>query len=214
MIFHVLDNLCIQPLDNVIIVYHHTLDIEQLIHSKYPFIHLVKLDKQTSGASETVKIGISQLKHLLHKKTLLLDCDTIYTTDIISEFRSTKLSTVFYTVKDTLEPPLYSYNRIIDIAEKVKISANANTGAYGFVEVEKLLQYCETNTLTYNNEPYTSCVIKTMINNGEEFYGKELDPRTIISVGTPKELTHYLETTHAYLFDLDGIFISQFGIIF
>ena len=122
MIFHVLDNLCIQPLDNVIIVYHHTLDIEQLIHSKYPFIHLVKLDKQTSGASETVKIGISQLKHLLHKKTLLLDCDTIYTTDIISEFRSTKLSTVFYTVKDTLEPPLYSYisldfdNRILDIA--------------------------------------------------------------------------------------------------
>jgi len=220
MIFHVLDNLCIQPLDNVIIVYHHTLDIEQLIHSKYPFIHLVKLDKQTSGASETVKIGISQLKHLLHKKTLLLDCDTIYTTDIISEFRSTKLSTVFYTVKDTLEPPLYSYisldfdNRIIDIAEKVKISANANTGAYGFVEVEKLLQYCETNTLTYNNEPYTSCVIKTMINNGEEFYGKELDPRTIISVGTPKELTHYLETTHAYLFDLDGTIVITDNIYF
>ncbi len=216
MIYHVLDNLCIQPQDNVIIVCHHELNIN---FDKYPFIQMVKLDKQTAGASETVKIGISKLIHVLHKKTLLLDCDTIYTTDIISAFRASTSSAVFYTVSNSVEP-LYSYislnnnNCILDIAEKVKISSNANTGAYGFEDVNKLLHYCETNTLTYNGEPYTSCVIKTMLQNGEQFQGIELDPKTVISVGTPLELQQYLDKTCAHLFDLDGTLVITDDIYF
>ena len=216
MIYHVLDNLCIQPCDNVIIVCHHALDINI---DKYPHIHLVKLDKQTSGASETVKIGISKLKHLLHKKTLLLDCDTIYTTDVISAFRASAESAVFYTVTNCLEPldsyiSLDLFNNILDIAEKVRISQNANTGAYGFNDVDKLLHYCEANTLTHNGEPYTSCVIKTMLQNGEHFQGIKLDPCTVISVGTPLELQQYLDKTCAYLFDLDGTLVITDDIYF
>ena len=224
MIFHVIDNLVLMSKDNLIIVYNNMLDkhnFATLVQTKYPRAKLVRLSKQTSGAAETVSEGIAQLGcKNLHKKTLLLDCDTIYTNDIVSSFRSALFSTVFYTVKSPSELPLYSYisldseNKIIDIAEKNKISNNANTGAYGFANIEELQYYCQNNTLTYNNEPYTSCVIKTMVSVEIPFYGNELNAGTVFSVGTPNELTKYLETTHAYLFDLDGTLVITDDIYF
>ena len=222
MIFHVIDNLVTHPEDNIIIVYNNSLDEHNFasrVQNKYPHIKLVRLSKQTSGAAETVCEGITRCTNL-HKKTLLLDCDTIYTNDIVSSFRNAAFSTVFYTVKSPNDLPLYSYisidtsSLITDIAEKNKISNNANTGAYGFANVEQLLHYCQNNTLTYNNEPYTSCVIKTMISDGIPFYGYALDANTVFSVGTPNELTAYLQSTYAYLFDLDGTLVVTDEIYF
>lgn len=217
MIFHVLDHLQIKQEDKLILVYNSILDehsFSSCILNKYPNTILVKLTKQTSGAAETVCEGISILNiENLHKKTLLLDCDTIYTTDIISKFRASTASVVFYTVKPYDLPPIYSYisidssKKIVDIAEKVKISNNANTGAYGFISTKELYKYCQSNTLTYNNEPYTSCVIKTMILDSISFYGEELDSNAVISVGTPTELTNYLSSSYAYLIDLDGTIV-------
>jgi HAD superfamily hydrolase (TIGR01509 family) len=224
MIFHVLDNLQLQQFDKLIIVYNAVLDdhgFATSIANKYPSVILLKLTKQTSGAAETVREGISMIGfENMHKKTLLLDCDTIYTIDIVSQFRIETSSVVFYTVKPCDTPPIYSYilmdnsNKIIDIAEKVKISNNANTGAYGFVSAEQLYKYCQNNVLTYNNEPYTSCVIKTMLSDCISFYGKELDPNAVFSVGTPIELTNYLNSSYAYLFDLDGTLVITDNIYF
>jgi beta-phosphoglucomutase-like phosphatase (HAD superfamily)/molybdopterin-guanine dinucleotide biosynthesis protein A len=220
MLFHVIDNLNINTNDNIVIVYNNILDNYQfsdLVRTKYPRIKLVRLVQQTSGASETVLAGISELQY---NKILVLDCDTIYTYDVVSAFRASQYSSVFYTVKSPLEPPIYSYitldtnNKILDIAEKVKISNNANTGAYGFASVNELCYYCKNNTLTYNNEPYTSCVIKTMLQANIEFYGIQLDPATVHSVGTPTELNKYLNSTYAHMFDLDGTLVITDSIYF
>lgn len=222
MIFHVIDNLVLHPNDNLIIIYNNALDAHDfasLVLSKYTTARLIRLSKQTSGASETVHEGLFKCKNL-YKKTLLLDCDTIYTSDVVSSFRQASFSTVFFTVKPSTDLPLFSYisldseNKILDIAEKVKISNNANTGAYGFVNTEQLLGFCQTNTLTFNNEPYTSCVIKTMISDGIPFCGHLLESDKVFSVGTPNELAKFLDTTHAYLFDLDGTLVITDEIYF
>jgi HAD superfamily hydrolase (TIGR01509 family) len=196
-------------------------DFTSRVLNKYPHIKLVRLSKQTQGAAETIREGLQNIGYKsLHNKTLLLDCDTIYTNDIVSTFRNASFSTVFYTVKSPSELPLYSYisidasYSILDIAEKTKISNNANTGAYGFANVEKLLYYCKNNKFTFNNEPYMSCVIKTMLSDSEPFYGYELSPHNVFSVGTPDELNKYLESTYAYLFDLDGTLVVTDEIYF
>ncbi|MEF3088123.1 hypothetical protein, partial [Bacillus altitudinis] len=78
-----------------------------------------------------------------------------YTQNII---RKVTTNTVFYTKKNN-EKPIYSYiqitsnNKIINIQEKIKISNNANTGAYAFNDIKELSKYCKhviDNNITFN----------------------------------------------------------------
>jgi beta-phosphoglucomutase-like phosphatase (HAD superfamily)/dTDP-glucose pyrophosphorylase len=230
MIANVIDHLSIGPEDNLILIYNKTLDNFQFrdeILSRYPDAFLIRLDKQTQGAAETVYLGISNIfqnwpVHRIHSKTLLLDCDTIYTENIIQTFRNSEYSMVFYTEKSN-EPPIYSYiqmdasHRILDIAEKQKISNFANTGAYGFTEVRDLMTYCKyvvDNNIVYNGEPYTSCAIKEMLVVGHRFIGSQCDSASVFSVGTPLELRAYIDRSYAFLFDLDGTLVITDDIYF
>lgn len=220
MIETVIDNLTFVKEDNIFIIYQKDLDnfgFRDLIESKYPFIHLIKMDHYTKGAVETLAIGIQKIIDTFdhHKKTLLLDCDTFYTEDVCSIFRAAQDNTVFYT-KNTNPNPIYSYIEldqdqvILNIAEKRKISDNANTGAYAFTDIYRLYKLCNyvlDNNITFNNEPYTSCVIGVFLEQGFKFKGYELDASKVFSLGTPKELTNYMENTHAFLFDLDGTLV-------
>jgi HAD superfamily hydrolase (TIGR01509 family) len=220
MIETVLDNLTFAKEDHIFIIYQKELDefgFRDLIESKYPFIHLIKIDHYTKGAVETLAIGIKDIIDTFdhHKKTLLLDCDTFYTEDVCSIFRVAQDNTVFYT-KNTNPNPIYSYieldqdDRIQNIAEKCKISDNANTGAYAFADIYQLHELCNyvlDNNITFNNEPYTSCVIGVFLDKGFRFKGHELDASKVFSLGTPKELKNYMENTHAFLFDLDGTLV-------
>lgn len=231
MIATVIDNLTMHPADNLIIIYNPSLDeyhFKEYIQSKYPTAILVRLETQTSGAAESVYIGTSAVMQQvppekLHRKTLLLDCDTIYTCDIIAAFRKSTDGAVFYTEKRD-EPPIYSYisinettREIRDIAEKRKISNYANTGAYAFMNICELNQFCRyilENPTTYINEPYTSYVIKEMMTAGHTFIGHKLDAECVFSVGTPRELCAHLEKKHAFLFDLDGTLVLTEDIYF
>jgi beta-phosphoglucomutase-like phosphatase (HAD superfamily)/dTDP-glucose pyrophosphorylase len=227
MIANVIDHLSIGPHDNLILIYNKTLDdypFREEILRRYPCAILIRLDEQTKGAAETVYIGMTRLfqQDRIHSKTLLLDCDTIYTENIVETFRQSKSSMVFYTEK-TNEPPIYSYiqmdasRTILDIAEKQKISNFANTGAYGFVDIRELMPYCKyvlDNNIVYNGEPYTSCVIHEMLGAGHRFVGEPCDPRSVFSVGTPVELRAYLDRSYAFLFDLDGTLVITDDIYF
>jgi len=220
MIETVIDNLTFAKEDHVFIIYQKDLDnfgFCDLIARKYPQIHLIKMEHHTKGAVETLAIGIQEIIDTFshNKKTLLLDCDTFYTQDVCSIFRLTQDNTVFYT-KNTNPNPIYSYieldqdDRIQNIAEKRKISDNANTGAYAFTniyELQKLCHYVLDNNITFNNEPYTSCVIGVFLEQGHTFKGHELEASQVFSLGTPRELTNYMENTHAFLFDLDGTLV-------
>jgi len=226
IIEYVLDNLTLVNDCRVFIIYNKNLDsyeFTQFIVNKYPFIQLIKVH-DTKGAVETLFLGIEQIlnKYSYNKKCLILDCDTFYTEDIVNIFQESNENMVFYT-KNYDVNPIYSYieldnkSTIINIKEKHKISDNANTGAYAFTDINILYEYCKyvlDNNITFNNEPYTSCVISEMIKKNFIFKGYELKAETVFSLGTPNAVNKYVDDTYAFLFDLDGTLVITDDIYF
>ena len=221
IIFYVLDNLNLESNDKIFIIYNKELEqynFEDIIKTRSKSksisnIFFIKLDTDTKGASETINIGI---KHILNNntyninninninnKTILIDGDTFYTQDILSKYRTTLQNAVFYT-KNIDPTPLFSYiklddinntNNIIDIQEKIKISDNANTGAYCFSSIHQLLNYSQyilDNNIQFNNECYTSCIIHEMIKQKEPFIGIELNSNDVHVLGTPIQVEEFI----------------------
>jgi len=226
MIEYVLDNLTISSDDNIFIIYNEKLDnynFSQYIEKKYSFIRFIKIN-DTKGAVETLFLGIQYIlnNYNYNKKSLILDCDTFYSEDIIRIFKNSNDNMVFYT-KNYEASPIYSYIQlnehhiITHIKEKEKISDNANTGAYAFTDINILHHYCKyvlDNNITFNNEPYTSCVISEMIKSSILFIGYELNENNVFSLGTPNDVDKYINNTYAFLFDLDGTLIITDEIYF
>jgi beta-phosphoglucomutase-like phosphatase (HAD superfamily)/dTDP-glucose pyrophosphorylase len=218
MILYVLDNLNISEGDKVFIIYFFDLDnynFTNIIKEKYNEIIFIPINYQTTGAVETILYGLNKIITLSdNKKCVLLDCDTFYTQDILSIARNKDCNLVFYTKKIN-EAPIYSYicldenSKILQIKEKEKISSNANTGCYIFNNIDNLSHYCKfvlDNKITFNGEPYTSCVIEQMIKM-YDFFGYELNETSVFSLGTPNELQIFIERTNVFLFDLDGTIV-------
>lgn len=228
MIEYVLDNLFTKPEDHLFILYHRNLDehaFSEFIMKKYPHVQLIPIEQDTKGAVETLFLGIDSLfrKNLpLHTKTLLLDCDTFYTQDIVGIFRESYIDMVFYT-HNTDSQPIYSYiqldeqKHITNIQEKIKISDHANTGAYAFTDIHLLYTFCQqviNNDIMMNGEPYTSCVISEMIRSNIPIVGYELMNDRVFSLGTPTAVEQYKINTFAFLFDLDGTLVITDDIYF
>jgi HAD superfamily hydrolase (TIGR01509 family) len=226
MIEYVIDNLKISKEDSVFIIYNSKLDnfnFREYITTKYSYIKFVEIN-DTKGAVETLYIGIDYIlqNYSYNNKCLILDCDTFYTEDIINIFRHSTDNMVFYT-KNYETNPIYSYivldedSCIINIKEKEKISDNANTGAYAFNDIKILYENCKyvlDNGITFNNEPYTSCVISEMVKSNIIFKGYELQEKFVFSLGTPSAVEKYINDTYAFLFDLDGTLIITDNIYF
>lgn len=218
MILYVLDNLKVESHDKIFIIYYNinSEDIERIVLNKYPNVIFIELTKQTKGASETIYIGLSKILALTnYKKTLILDCDTFYTEDVITMYRKTDGNAVFY-VNNIEKNPIYSYinldsrNRITEIIEKVKISDNANTGIYCFNDINELYNYSKKvvdDNILFNDECYISCIIYSMINDNHEFIGIKLESKYVFNLGTPSQLENYINKTNLFLFDLDGTII-------
>lgn len=225
MIEYVFNNLKFSTDDNIFIIYNEELDnydFSAFILNVCPQSKLIKI-KDTKGAAETLYIGLSTIiQSHVHKKTLVLDCDTFYTEDIVNIFKGLHTNVVFYTKNYNLSP-IYSYielnqeNDIVDIQEKNKISDNANTGAYGFIDILTLYEYCKRVIdlkICFKNEPYTSCVISEMLKNKHWVKGYELNEKTVYSLGTPNDVEKYIQHTHAFMFDLDGTMVITDDIYF
>jgi dTDP-glucose pyrophosphorylase len=218
MIKYVLSNIHTNDDDQIFIIYNKDFlqyyTFIKKIHEINPKIICIPT-LPTKGAAETIYNGIKYIldNNLPHfNKTLCCDCDTFYTADIVSLFRNCHNNAVFFTV-NTEPTPIYSYicinscNNITQIAEKHKISDNANTGAYGFNSIYELYEACEyvlKTGITFNGEPYTSCVIDTMIKQGQLFEGIELDAAQVFSLGTPEAVENYKKSAYCFMFDLDG----------
>jgi beta-phosphoglucomutase len=130
-------------------------------------------------------------------------------------FRNSSDNMVFYT-KNYGTEPIYSYITLNDegvitgIKEKDKISDNANTGAYAFTNIMQLRDFAKhvvENEIFYKNEPYTSCVISEMLKKSILFKGIELQESRVFSLGTPDAVSKYIDSTYAFLFDLDGTLV-------
>jgi beta-phosphoglucomutase-like phosphatase (HAD superfamily)/choline kinase len=216
IIFYILDNIYQSKIEKeiYIIINKNTnnTNIINLINSKYPEIKFIDIINETRGAIETVLLGINNINNKFNN-LLVLDGDNFYTENIIDNIDLTKNTILYFN--DISPLAQFSYislddNNVTDIIEKVKISNNANTGAYYFSNLNDFVNfgnYCLKNNIMFNNEFYVSVLIKEMLNQKKLFIGLEIPKSNYISLGTPELVDNYTNKTYAFLFDLDGTLI-------
>ena len=199
MISHLLDNLNTKNIDYIYIPYNKEYSnyrFEDLLTKLYPKIcfKFYCLENNTRGAAETINIGISKLNEKRDIPVICIDVDNFYLCDIISEWKG---ENCVFSFENFNKNPIFSYvkennnNQVSDIKEKVKISDNACTGAYGFNSISQLKKYTSLiiqKNMTQTLEFYTSYVIKKMLNDGYIFKNKNIDSNKFICLGTPLQL--------------------------
>ncbi len=224
MIYRVIDNIKESADDKIHIVYHNHLkeyNFETLIRFYFPNknISFISLDYLTKGAAETVLKCLETFSdEEINQNVLLLDCDTFYEEDIIKKYKSSENKNVVFYFNDTNSRPIYSYinlsdnERVVDIKEKIKISDNANTGAYGFESGLELKKYCD-DILNLNKELYTSCVYEKMLEDNKSIFGCKIEKFNC--VGTPLQLKIFCnqnkdkEEKLRVCFDLDNTLVTH-----
>lgn len=233
LIFHLLDNLFFKPDDHVYMIITRDLEkfaFSETIHSKYPNVKMLFLDKQTEGAVETVLIGLNQISDLKTKsqrKTVLLDCDNFYTTDILKLYREKNHPiNAIVCFKDNQNNPIYSYlnfdenKNINEIKEKIRISDYANTGCYCFSDIEVLKKYCQIiieQNIRQKNEYYMSGLVQKMIDDNKDnvFHAIEISIEDYHCLGTPFQLKLYCNKNllegdkKRVCFDLDNTLVTS-----
>lgn len=142
-------------------------------------------------------------------RTISLDSDTIYFSDVLADFRNlpenTGASFFFKDSRiDAAKNPIFSYikltapnKQIVEIKEKVMISDNANTGAYAFASAGLLkeeVEQCIDRAVGAKGEYYTSGIIDTMLKKtGVEYPFVGVHVEDFVCVGTPKQLDEFLD---------------------
>ena len=222
MIHRVVESIATQEEDIIHIVYNPELNswnFKESLHKEFPTknFNFIELEKQTRGAAETILLGLSNLdNNILSQSFLILDCDTFYSDDIVGKYKSLQNKNSIFYFKDFDDNPIFSYinfdseNKITEIKEKVKISHNANTGAYGFSDGHLLSNYCQ-KIIDSEGELYVSRVYEQMISDGEPITASEIEK--FDCVGTPLQLRVYCEketrkTKLRFCFDLDNTLVS------
>lgn len=200
MIHWVIEGLNVAKNDQIVIIYNSTLDSydfcsglqNQFDEIKFKFI---PLKYQTRGAAETILCGLNNMNKVeLSSSCMLVDCDTIYFSNILEKYKQRQGNAIFY-FEDKEDKPIYSYiktdedGRVIDIKEKDKISNNANTGAYCFDSGHLLKTYCQKlldSGDRSKNEFYVSGVYNKMIEDSVPIYSHLVED--FYCVGTPIQL--------------------------
>jgi capsule biosynthesis phosphatase len=236
MIFWLLDNLALGPDDRVYLAMNDSIESEFAIgdrlrteySSRAWGIETVTLNFQTRGAAETIFIVLqSMTTDRLGRKTVSLDCDTLYFCDVLADFRALPpgVNASFY-FEDEGDKPVFSYlqldagSRVLDVREKVPISKHANTGAYAFASGLVLRKFCSLvldEAVGAAGEFFLSSVIRKMLTTGASFRGVHVP--SFACVGTPWQLTDFLRRIAneeikcgrkmRFVFDLDNTLVTH-----
>jgi capsule biosynthesis phosphatase len=222
LICKLLKSLNITNSDTVYILYREEFDIynftETVSHNVDTIenIQFLPFNGNTRGAAESINIGCDFITN--EDTVLILDCDTIYECDIISEVRKSK-NAIVYT-KNYDSKPIYSYiiyndkKQVLSIQEKEKISNNISVGAYLFRDKATIKKYSELAlNAEKNKECYISSIYKEMIKDTKYIDAIYID--SFNCFGTPEQLKKISSNIHCHLenkkrfcFDLDNTLVS------
>ena len=105
---------------------------------------------------------------------------------------------IFYH-KTKIKEPIFSYikmrgKKIIKIAEKNKISSNANTGAYFFNSIKKFNQIAKQKIKT-NKKTYVSEIYNDLLRKKETIIGLKVKNEEFACLGTPKQVIDFSLTS-------------------
>jgi len=226
MIFWLLDNLDLTQVEQVIVPYTSQLDsfdFQTQLRERYKNItfKFFPFNYSTRGAAETVYIALDNLDDAsLEHNIMLMDCDTFYFENIIERYRSAEHTNNIFYFTDTQEQPIYSYilldnGLVVDIAEKRKISDNANCGVYCFSSGKLLKTYCRAlldADQTQKGEFYISGVYRLMIADDVDVSATIVED--FHCVGTPMQLKIFCENyptpaKRRFCFDLDNTLVTK-----
>jgi capsule biosynthesis phosphatase len=217
IIFWVVDNLKLRKKDQLYIIYNKKLEQFRFEEhfTKYSNINFLKLQHDTHGPVETIyKLTNILEKNLKNQGILILDGDTFYKKNIISKINE-KYHTIFYH-KTKIKEPIFSYikfskNKVYEIAEKKKISNNANTGAYYFNNIEKFNFYAKS-ALKDNKKKFVSEIYKILIKYGEVVLSRKIMEKDFACLGTPGQIIDFSKKNKVkkkiFCFDLDNTLVS------
>jgi capsule biosynthesis phosphatase len=216
----VLSSLNLSNEDRVYILYNSVLqeyNFENRILAKHNNINFFKLPRSTKGPVETISLFCKFMqKEQINDSVFILDGDTFYSKNIISQLKNKKNSCVLYF--HTNEPkPIYSYikinkkRKIIDIAEKVKISKNANIG-YFFSSFDILKKFSLKTIKLKSRKAYVSDIYRVMLNNNIEIDSLRISNKNLNILGTPDQIKFFSENYKAekkiFCFDLDNTLVT------
>ncbi|KAJ3347274.1 hypothetical protein HDU83_002192 [Entophlyctis luteolus] len=234
MLFWLIDRLEFVPGDILWIPVREeictTFDFPRLLKKEYPDLdtRIIPLHFDTRGAVETLYIATGYMTdQQLKRRTISLDCDTLYFADVLSMAR--ELPPQFGAVVNFIDQgnlPVFSYvitdkdGLITEIQEKKAISNIANTGAYVFSSAATL-RTCASQLLDGDtnqmDEFYSSSLISEMIAKKTPFMGIRISTSDFVCLGTPSQLREFQKTLHAspycttprrFCFDLDSTLVT------
>ncbi|KAM3496782.1 hypothetical protein MY10362_009847 [Beauveria mimosiformis] len=215
MLLWIIDHLSLRPCDTLWVAINKEIDdnfqVGQLLAKSYTEIDIrvVRLLHQTKGAAETLYVTTQgmQAEHL-QRRTISVDCDTIYWTDVLQLARNLPAhygSCIYFS--DNGDRPIYSYiktknedglEKIVDILEKTAISTKANTGGYVFPSAHQLkfwaAEYLDKPEHFNSDlaEYFISRLLGLMLENGMPFLAVPVNEKDFNVVGTPEQLTSFL----------------------
>jgi capsule biosynthesis phosphatase len=200
---------------------HSTFRIKESLTHKFKSKSLLfhEVEFNTRGAAETLYSAIDKIDN--DDPILVLDSDTFYNENIVIKSKAIKDNFIFY-FKTNTEDSIYSYieidnNSIINIQEKIKISNNACSGAYGFKNKTIIKKYCELildKKIKTKNEYYISCLYQEMLKNKENIVPIEINYNNIICLGTPNQIKSFSSSNFdkiknkTFCFDLDNTLVT------
>jgi len=207
MLLHLLDQLKLRLGDVVWLIMPSSVYLQfqsQLdFRSEYPQadIRVCQFTVPTRGAAETIFIGLQQMSTAeLSRRTLCLDCDTIYFSNILQMFRDAPEGSgmcAYFVDRGTAA--LYSYLRlgvdslVLEVREKEAISDLANIGAYGFPSALLLRDFISPildSSEGGRNRLFLSNVINRMVAKGHGFVANRAEE--CAPCGTPEKLEAFM----------------------
>ena len=225
ILYYLLDNLNLTNIDFVYIPYNKEyihFHFEAQLKKDYPYVNFkfLTLEYDTDGAAHTLNIALKKLNNIEDQPVLSLDSDNFFSTDVISLWNG---ENKIICITDESNEPIYSYikvnknNEIIEMQEKVKISNNACTGAYGFSSYKQLLRYSQIildKKIKQKNEYYTSNIISYMINEQNKINIGIINKNEWHCLGTPIQLRQFYHNYPKISSLNNGLKINQLRICF
>jgi capsule biosynthesis phosphatase len=192
---------------------------EMISHAGYDGIEKVELERTTRGPAETLLLGLEGVDNC--ESVLVLDCDVLHPRFVVETSQALSCGAIF-CFDDKSQTAIFSYvscddaGRVVDIAEKNKISDRACSGAYFFPNASELKSACKHVIRmgeSSRGEYYISNVISRMLNSGKKFIAPVYEPYKCL--GTPEQLREACSFEQRecndlrLCFDLDGTLVSH-----
>lgn len=176
-------------------------NIDKEILKIYPDAIILKIDKTTRGAAETVMIAVRALINLMlidfNDSLVVMDCDVKVESEdwrnIIQNPKADGILLTFNSTDDRYSYAAVKHGRVTYTAEKNPISNHAITSPYFFKRVSdffdmfiEMEKFFSSDTQTYK-EMYMSVIYNFLcVNKNKKVITVDVDK--IISLGTPEEL--------------------------